>query len=113
MIMESDGFNIDTILNNENISPIVLTDLKQNVFGEKNGLKKLADKISAIEESIENGDVESYLLLGISYLAMGKIDEAIEALNEVKTKEKISFFIGKCYQEQGKYDKSIELFEQA
>ncbi len=110
--------SIEGLLNIETISIHTLKALKEQVFGEKGGRKRLEDEAKKIETSIKKIKDErklhdSYLALGICFLVMGKIDNALEILDNIKPKEKAYFFIGKCHSTAGNYKEALEFLELA
>ena len=118
MIHENEEFNVDSILNPENISPKMLFDLKQETYGKKKGLDKLKEKTKLLEQSIKDVTIDEklmdgYMIIGICHLTIRAYEKAIEVLNLVKPKKRASFYIGKCYQGQCKFKKAIEAFELA
>lgn len=114
----SKEYSIDNLLSIENISPTTLSLLKQLVYGKKGEKERLEEKVKSIERSIkkvkdDTKSNENYLPLGICLLVLGKIDNALETLDSVKSKTKAYFFVGKCYQELGKYKDALVYFEHA
>lgn len=118
MLSENKEYDIDDLLNIDSISPNTLKILKNQVYGQKSKKEKLEDKISSFEKSVNKAKDDNklrndYTILGLCFLVLGRIDDALDAFSNVKSKKNVSFFIGKCYQELGKYKEALEYFEQS
>lgn len=116
-IVENNEFELENLLNIENISPKTLSLIKQHVYGTKWGKEKLEEKVKSLTLSLnkikdDKKLKDSYYISGICLLVLGKIEESLEALEHLKSTKRSHFFMGKCYQELGKFKKAMDLFEQ-
>ncbi len=116
MISEAKELDIDEVMDVDNCAFTTLNELKLQIYAVKGGHEKLEEKIKSIEQSLkrvkDSAKQENYKLAsGISLIALCKYEEALEALNDIKSKKIAKFYIGKCYQEMGVYDKAIDCFE--
>ncbi|MGR3220181.1 MAG: DNA-directed RNA polymerase subunit alpha C-terminal domain-containing protein [Candidatus Anammoxibacter sp.] len=111
-------YDIDGLLNIDDISAKTLSRLKLYVYGNPEGKAELKSKIESIEDNIKkNKDTqklnEDYLLLSICFMASGKTGEALEILKNVKHKHTVNFLTGVCYREAENYKEALEYFEKA
>lgn len=106
------------ILEQESISREAVRQLRAKVYSsreEKEALENEAESlINAIKRGKDTAKVkEDSLRLGIVFWILGRIKEAIDALEEVKTRKVACYYLGKCYEELGDYEKALELLEKA
>lgn len=116
MISKDIKNDIDKLLNVEDISPNLISLLKRQYYSSSEEREKLEEKAQKIEQSIKRIKEpaklnNSYLILGICFIILDRIEEAINMLNEVKGRKETNFFLGKCYLEKGEYKKAEALFE--
>jgi DNA-directed RNA polymerase subunit alpha len=106
------------ILEQESIPREAVLSLRRKVYTsveEKEAIEKEAERLaSAVKRGKDPAKVkEDCLRLGIVLWILGRAKEAIEALEEVKTRKVASYYLGKCYEELGDYEKALELLEKA
>jgi len=110
--------DINELLNIETLTRENTTELKQQVLSSIENRKQFDKKIETLKthlknetDSIKSKDLK--FLLGICKWIIGEIQEAVELLKETKTRKTGSYYLGKCYQELGFYEKALECFERA
>ncbi|MFQ5963407.1 MAG: DNA-directed RNA polymerase subunit alpha C-terminal domain-containing protein [Candidatus Scalinduaceae bacterium] len=116
--MINSELDIDTILSSENLTREDFIELRKRVYSSKGELEKLQEKVQKLTLSISKSRdsqkvKENTLILGICHWISGNIDEAIELLYTLKSRKIASYFLGKCYQEHGDYEKAIECLERS
>lgn len=109
---------LEALLEDDNISPAGLVCLKHAVYGNKGGTDALKTKIEGVRSSLKKTKDAAklsghYLAMGVYLLVLNKVDDALEAFDNVKPKKKANYFIGKCYSANGNYKDAIALFEQS
>ena len=110
--------DLDKLLEAETISRETVAYIKEQVYSSKENKEKLNKKIEEIKLTIkkEHDSAKSkdlMLLLGICEWIVGRAKEASALLKEVKARKTGAYFLGKCYQELGAYDRALECFERA
>jgi DNA-directed RNA polymerase subunit alpha len=78
--------------------------LEREAEGLVNAIKRGKDPAKAKEDSLK---------LGIILWILGRAKEAVEAMEEVKTRKVACYYLGRCYEELGDYERSLELLEKA
>ncbi len=116
--MTDSKLDLNTDFSQENLSRENILELRENVYSSKDELDKLNKYIQKLKQSIRSAKdtqevKDKTLILGISHWILGNLDEAIEALSDLKTRKIASYFLGKCYQELGDYERAIECFERS
>lgn len=106
------------VLESENISRDDVTSLKEKAYAsteEKEELEKEVEKLSqAIKNSRDAARKKAlYQSLGIGLWLLGRVKEAVVSLEEVKTRKAASYYLGKCYEELGEYEKALECLERS
>ena len=112
------GLDINKLLDAETISRETVAEIKQKVLGFLENRKIFDKKIESLREGIkketDNAKLkDKKLLQGICLWIIGETKEAMDLLNEVKTRKIGSYYLGKCYQELGDYKNALECFERA
>ncbi len=106
------------ILEQETISRDAIRLLRKKVFSfdeEREVMEKEANNLAqAIKRGKDPAQVkDNSLRLGIVLWILGRVKEAAEALEEVKTRKVASYYLGKCYEELGDYERALEFLEKA
>ncbi|MFQ5957667.1 MAG: tetratricopeptide repeat protein, partial [Candidatus Brocadiales bacterium] len=107
-----------SILDSENISRDDVKLLRKKIYtsvGEKEELEKEVERLSqAIKSSRDPAKTkELSQSLGIGRWLLGRTKEAVDALEEVKTRKTAAYYLGKCYEELGKYEEALESLERS
>lgn len=110
--------DINKLLDAETISRETVAEIKQKVLGFLENRKIFDKKIESLREGIkketDNAKLkDKKLLQGICLWIIGETKEAMDLLNEVKTRKIGLYYLGKCYQELGDYKNALECFERA
>lgn len=110
--------DINNILEAEDITRDSILGLRKNIYISNEAREALKEKVEKLYTFINKGHdsvkiKDDSLKLGICLWILGRIDEAIDALTAVETRKIGLYYLGKCYQEKGKYKKAIECFEKA
>lgn len=108
--------DIEKLLDVEIISPDLISLLQKQYYSTPEERGQLEEIVQKIEQSIKRiKDAtklnNSYLILGVCFIILDRIEEAINMLNEVKGRKETNFFLGKCYLERGEYKKAEAFFE--
>lgn len=118
MIEAAADFDLDKLLEGETISREIVTSIKEQMYSSRENREKMDAKIESIKldlkkehDSVKAKDLT--LILGICEWIVGKVKEASELLKEVKSRKIGAYYLGKCYQELGDYNQSLECFERA
>lgn len=106
------------ILEQESISREAVRQLRAKVYSSREEKEALENEAESLINAIKRGKdaakvKEDSLRLGIVFWILGRIKEAIDALEEVKTRKVACYYLGKCYEELGDYEKALELLEKA
>lgn len=107
-----------SILESESISKEDIKLLRRNIYTsveEKAKLEKEVERLShAVKSSRDLARVKELCQgLGIGLWLLGRVKEAVEVLEEVKTRKTASYYLGKCYEELGEYEKALECLERS
>ncbi|MDR4508227.1 MAG: tetratricopeptide repeat protein [Candidatus Brocadiaceae bacterium] len=118
MTTASEDFELNKLLNAETLSREKVVNVRKEVFSTKEHFDELNKRIKMLEDDIKkehdvNKAKDLTLILALCKWMIGNVNEAIELLGEVKTRKIGAYFLGKCYQEQGKYNQALECFERA
>ena len=110
--------SINDTLEAEDITRDSVLALRKNIYSSNEARKELKETVEKLYSFINKGHdsaktKDDSLRLGICLWILGRIDEAINVLAAVETRKTGLFYLGKCYQEKGKYKKAIECFEKA
>ncbi|MDR4505916.1 MAG: tetratricopeptide repeat protein [Candidatus Scalindua sp.] len=116
--MVQSEINFDTVLHTETLDREDISNFKKKVYSSVDEFVSLEKRIKKLEETInEAGDPSGVkgeiLVLGICYWILGKQNQAIKYLSESKSRKIASYYLGKCHQELGNYEKALELFERS
>lgn len=111
-MMQSE-INFDTVLYAETLNRENIGGFKKKIYSSVDEFVGLEKQVKKIEESISNaadpvGVKDEILVLGISYWILGKQDQAIKSLSDLKSRKIASYYLGKCHQELGNYEKALE-----
>ena len=106
------------ILEQENIPREAVRQLRKKVCSSNEEREAMEKEAASLAQAIKRGKdpaktKEDCLKLGIVLWIMGRAKEAIEALEEVKTRKAACYYLGKCYEGLGDYEKALELLEKA
>ena len=104
------------ILGQESIPREAARQLRKKVSSSNEEREAMENEAASLAQAIKRGKdpakvKEDCLKLGIVLWTMGRAKEAIEALEEVKTRKAACYYLGKCYEERGDYEKALELLE--
>jgi DNA-directed RNA polymerase subunit alpha len=118
MIITVTDIDLDELLDSETMSRETITYIKQQVYSSRENREELEEKIEelklALKKEQDSTSVKNLtLLLGVCEWICGRIQEALEALKEVRSRKMASYYLGKCYQEMGEYAPALECFERA
>ncbi|HCN20214.1 MAG: hypothetical protein A3C38_02895 [Planctomycetes bacterium RIFCSPHIGHO2_02_FULL_50_42] len=107
-----------SILESENISRDDVTSLKQKAYASVEEKDKLEKEVESLSQAIKNSrDAAKKKMLhqglGIGLWLLGRTKEAVAALDEVKTRKIAAYYLGKCYEELGEYEKALECLERS
>lgn len=104
-ILDSDGVSIDDVM--------LFRKKIYTSFEEKQKLEKEVEKSRQAVSSSHDASKKKALCqgLGIGLWLLGRTKEAVEALKEAKTRRVVAYYLGKCYEELGEYDKALECLE--
>ncbi|MFQ5862519.1 MAG: tetratricopeptide repeat protein [Candidatus Brocadiales bacterium] len=107
-----------SILDSESTTKDDIALLRKEIYTsveEKEKLKKEVERLSqAVKSSRDPAKVKELCQsLGIGLWLLGRVKEAVEALEEVKTRKTAAYYLGKCYEELGEYEKALECLERS
>lgn len=110
---EGVGINI---LEAESISRQDVVQLRKKIYTsqeEKENLEKEVERLSqAVKRTRDPVKIkDEYQEMGIILWLLGRVKEAAEALEEVKSRKSASYYLGRCYQELGEYEKALDYLE--
>ena len=116
--MTDSEISFDTVFQAETLNKKNIGEFKKKIYSSRDEFVKLEKQVKKLEESIseagDSSDVkEDKLILGIYYWILGKLNEAVKLLSELKSRKSASYFLGKCHQELGDYHKALEFFERS
>ncbi|MFN3467419.1 MAG: tetratricopeptide repeat protein, partial [Candidatus Brocadiales bacterium] len=106
------------ILEQESISREAVRSLRRKVYSSNKEREAMEKEVANLAQAVKRGRdpakvKDDYLKLGIVLWIMGRAKEATQALEEVKTRKVACYYLGKCYEELGDYEKALELLEKA
>ncbi len=106
------------VFDQEGISREAVKLLRKKAYSFVEDRKALENEMEQLTQAIKRGKEpakvrEERLRLGIILWILGKVKEAIETFEEIKTRKVAAYYLGKCYEEVGEYDKALELLEKA
>lgn len=118
MITSAIEFDLDKLLDAENINRETVSFIKTQVYSSKERMEEFEERIESLEDDIkkERDSAKSkdlMLLLGICEWIVGDTKTASKLLREVKSRKIGSYYLGKCYHELGDYNHALECFERA
>ncbi len=105
---------VDTsILESENISRDDIRLLRKKAYtstDEKKNLEKEVEQLAqAIKDSRDAAKAKVQCQsLGIGLWLLGRVREAAGVLEEVKSRKAAAYYLGKCYEELGEYEKALD-----
>lgn len=106
------------ILEQESVPREAVRQLRKKVRSSDEEREAMENEAASLAMAIKRGKdpakvKEDCLKLGMVLWTMGRAKEAMEALEEVKTRKAACYYLGKCYEELGDYEKALELLEKA
>ncbi len=107
-----------SILDSEGISKDDVTLLRKRIYTSVEEKEKLEKEVERFSQAIKSSQDAAktkvlYQSLGIGLWLLGRVKEALEALEEVKTRKAATYFLGKCYEELGEYEKALDYLERS
>ncbi len=117
--MVNSELDIKEFLTPESITRENIIQLKEQTYCSEDNYEKLNKMVKQLRSSIDKMEEDTpeakddTLILGICLWILGKPDETIEALSELKSRKIACYFLGKCHQELGNYETAIDYFERS
>lgn len=116
--MVDSKLDFNEVFSRENLTIENILEFRKGVYSSEDELEVLNKKVRNLKQSISKaGDDQEVkdltLFLGISQWILGDLDEAVDALSGIKARKMASYFLGKCNQELGDYEKAIECFDRS
>ncbi len=116
--MTQTEINFDTVLHAETLDREDIATFRKRVYSSVDEFVSLERQVKKLEATINGADDPmsmkgDMLVLGICYWILGKRNQAIKYLSELKSRKIASYYLGKCYQELGNYEKALEFLERS
>ncbi|MCP5007403.1 MAG: tetratricopeptide repeat protein, partial [Planctomycetes bacterium] len=113
--MVQSDINFEAILHAESLNKEDICGFKDKVYGSVGGFMSLEKQVRQLEEAVVEAENRAsmkseILVLGICYWILGKQNQAIKFLSELKTRKIASYYLAKCYKELGDYEKALDFF---
>ncbi|MBM4043665.1 MAG: tetratricopeptide repeat protein [Planctomycetes bacterium] len=115
---EAATLDLDAVLLAENLSRTELENLRRRVgqsVEEQSMLRAKLDELKDLADKARDpGKKKDYsLALGAGLWVLGRVSEAVTALQEVSARRDAAYLLGKCLLELGQYGKAAEFLEKA
>lgn len=113
------GVGVDiNILDAENVTRQDVDLLREHIYSSLEEKVKLEEEVERLRQSVKKSRdpakiKEESQRLGITLWLLGRPKEALEALEEVKGRKSAAYYLGRCYEELGEYDKALDALERA
>ncbi len=107
-----------SILDSENVSREDVTLFRKKIYTSFEEKQKLEKEVEKLQQAVKSGKdaAKTKALcqdLGVGLWLLGRTKEAVEALEEVKTRKTAAYYLGKCYEELGEYEKALGYLERS
>ncbi|MCB7128378.1 MAG: tetratricopeptide repeat protein [Candidatus Brocadiales bacterium] len=105
-----------SILESEDISRDDVRLLRNKVYASADEKKNLEEEVEKLSQTVKSNrdPAKTKMLcqgLGIGLWLLGRAKEAVEVLGEVKSRRVPAYYLGKCYEELGEYEKALDSLE--